>query len=108
MGIWIGLIEPHTDEVVFSDNTTHNLAKMAKACELYKSLWRPEELGIKYARDLIPYISTGLSELASKPEEYSKYNSPNGWGTYQGLVRFTTSIYIACLDYPDMLVQVDR
>lgn len=106
MGIWIGLKEPHTDEVVFSGNTTHNLAKMAMACDLYKPLWRPEELDIKYAKDLIPYLSKGLSELVSKPEEYSKYNSPNGWGTYQGLVRFTTAVYIACLYYPDMLVEI--
>lgn len=108
MGIWIGLKEPHTDGVVFSDNITHNLTQMAQACKLYKPLWRPEELGIKYAKDLIPYLSDGLAELVSKPNSYKQFNSPNGWGTYQGLVRFTTAIYIACLDYPDMIVQTER
>lgn len=108
MGIWFGLKEPHTDEEIFSDNITHNLGKMAAACDLYQPIWRLEELGIKYAKDLIPYLSKGLSELVSKPEEYSKYNAPNGWGTYPGFVRFISSIYVACLVNPDLLIEVDR
>lgn len=108
MGIWIGLKEPHTDEVVFSDNTTHNLVEMADACGLYKPLWRPDEVGITYSKDLIPHLSKGLSELVANPDKYQAYNSPNGWGTYQGLVRFVSSIYVACLDNQHLIVIVDR
>lgn len=108
MGLDIYLKDSQTDEILFDFNITHNLVPMAKVCELYKPLWRPEELGITYAKELIPYLSTGLSELISKPDDYKQFNSPNGWGTYQGLVRFTTYVYLACLDSPDLLVFVDR
>lgn len=108
MGLSFYLTEPHTDETVFNDNITHNLTKMAQESNLYLPLWRPYSLNIKYAKDLVPHLSTGLAELISNPDKYTQYNSPNGWGTYQGLVRFTTAIYIACLDYPDTLIEVGR
>lgn len=108
MGLSIYLKEPHTEEIIFDFNITHNLVPMAKVCELYKPLWRPEELGITYAGELIPYLSNGLSELVSKPNEYKQFNSLNGWGTYQNLVKFTTKVYLACLDNPDLLVIADR
>lgn len=107
MGLSIYLREAHTDEMMFVGNITHNLIAMAKVCELYKPLWKPEELNITYARELIPYLSDGLSELVSKPDEYKQFNSTNGWGTYQGLIRFATDVYISCLDNPNLVIYVE-
>lgn len=108
MGLNIYFKKPNTDELSHIAGITHNLGQMAKVCELYKPLWRPEEIGITYAKELIPYLSNGLSELVSKPNEYKQFNSPNGWGTYQNLVKFTTEVYLACLDNPDVLIIADR
>lgn len=38
--------------------------------------------------NIMPYIITGYNNLITAPEEYVKYNSPNGWGTVEGLTRF--------------------
>ena len=67
-------------EILYDDNITHNLNKMADAAGIYKYLWKPEELGIEFAKDLIKPLTKGLKDLKSNPEKYKKYNSPNGWG----------------------------
>jgi hypothetical protein len=38
---------------VYSANITHNLGKMADEAGVYEALWRPEEIGVKTAFDLI-------------------------------------------------------
>src|SRR6266496_3980933 len=41
-------------------NITHNLNTMADAAGIYKHLWRPEELGITKAGELIAPLAAGL------------------------------------------------
>lgn len=108
MGLSVYLTEAHTEEILDGFNITHNLAPMAKACGLYGPLWTPEALEVTYAEDLIPYLSAGLSELVSKPDEYKQFNAANGWGTYPGLVRFATNLYLACLDNPKSIIYAER
>lgn len=42
--------------------------------------------------DIIPAIERGYGELNDFPEEYKKYESPNGWGTVSGCSRFFADI----------------
>ncbi len=93
---------------VFSANITHNLGEMAKAAGLYEALWRPEENGIEYARDLIVPLATGLDVLVNDPEQFRVLNPPNGWGDYEGLVRFVARYLSACVHDPDATVSVWR
>src|SRR3990167_10589793 len=86
--------EPHTvelnndDEEVYSANITHNLTGMANEAGIYKHLWRPDEINITKAGQLILPLREGLALLKSDPERFRKYNPDNGWGNYDGLVRF--------------------
>ena len=48
-----------------------------------------------YAKDIIPHITEGLSKLLTEPEKYKRYESPNGWGTINGCVRFFQEILSA-------------
>ena len=34
-------------------NITHNLGHMAYVAGLYRAIWRPDQYGYKYAKDLI-------------------------------------------------------
>ena len=100
---------PSDDEEVYSANITHNLNRMAgHAGNLYEALWRPEDIDATVANDLIPYLEEGLSLLKNDPEKYREYNPPNGWGDYNGLVRFTTNYLKACREYPKAEVYVSR
>ena len=59
-------------------NVTHNLNNMAKAVGLYEVLWRPEEIGITMASQMIPFLEKGIEELTANPEKYKTFNPHNG------------------------------
>lgn len=93
---------------VFWANITHNLAEMADKAGIYEALWRPEEIGIKRAQELIPILEEGLRELKANPEYYKQFNSPNGWGKYESLVKFCEEYLEACKNFPDAEISVSR
>ena len=93
---------------VFSTNITHNLGGMATEAGIYKHLWRPEELGITKAGDLIGPLAEGLAKLKKDPEHYKNFDAPNGWGTYEHFVPFVTEVLKACIDFPDAEIEVSR
>lgn len=93
---------------LFSGNITHNLSTMAKAAGLYRALWRPDEIPASSAGDLIIPLDRGLSVLLSNPKEFQKLNPSNGWGDYEGLVRFVTEYLEACRKFPHAMVSACR
>ena len=93
---------------VYDANITHNLGKMAKEAGIYMHLWRPEEIGIKEAWELIKPIEEGLYKLEDNPEYYKQFDSPNGWGLYINFVPFVSKYLAACREFPDALVEVSR
>ena len=96
------------DEPVYDTNITHNLGTMAKAVGIYKALWRPEELDIDTAGDLIPLLELGLHVLKEAPEYYKQYNAENGWGLYKHFVPFVENYLIACKQYPQSKIAISR
>jgi len=107
MSLDVSLIKVQPTEV-FTRNITHNLAEMAEAVGIYKHLWRPDEIGIIKARELIEPLQKGLERLRTFPETFKQYNPENGWGSYEGLIRFTEEYLAACEENPDATVEVDR
>ena len=93
---------------VYSANITHNLNKMAEAAGIYEALWRPEEIGITQAGQLIEPLSIGLEKLKADPMYYSQFNAVNGWGTYENFVQFVEKYLEACQANPDAQVSVCR
>jgi hypothetical protein len=93
---------------VHSDNITHNLGLMAEEAGIYEHLWRPEEIGITTAQQLIEPLSKGLALLKSDPERFRALNPENGWGSYDGLVAFVQRYLAACEIDPDAKVEVSR
>lgn len=100
--------DPGSFRTVFEYNITHNLNRMAEAAGVYKHLWRPDELGITRASQLIEPLSEGLKRLESEPEKYEAFNPENGWGNYEGLVHFVRQYLSACTEHPKSFVRVSR
>ena len=94
--------------VIYHANITHNLTDMAAKAQLYDCLWRPDEHGLETAIDLIPKLAMGLDRLLRKPERYKRLNPSNGWGDYDGLVKFVSNYLKACIDHPTALIEVSR
>jgi len=93
---------------VYSRNITHNLNKMAEAAGIYMHLWRPEEIGIEKAEQLIAPLTEGLEKLKAEPEHYKQFNAPNGWGMYEHFVPFVEDYLEACVGNPDAEVRAHR
>jgi len=93
---------------VYTSNITHNLSLMADEAGIYKHLWRPEEIGITKAEQLVQPLEEGLKLLKSDPERFRKFNAPNGWGVYENFVEFVEGYLAACKEYPDATVEVSR
>ena len=115
------------NEELFSANITHNLCEMADAAGIYEALWRPymlhkdykhfniyddeyefEQSVTIYAKDIVDIVETGLQKMKKNPEYYSKFNSPNGWGTYENFVPWVERYLAALKEYPESKVLVDR
>ncbi len=115
-------------EQVYWANITHNLNTMAGEAGIYEALWRPHRLKEGYnisendhqaewkfeeenttlAKDIIPLLEKGLSDLKTRPEYFEKFNSPNGWGMYEHFVHFVEKYLEACKEYPDAIIEVSR
>jgi hypothetical protein len=100
-------VSEETNEV-YTANITHNLNAMADSVGLYRYLWRPEELGITKAKELIDPLRNGLHNLKLDPETHKKFNPSNGWGNYEILVEFIEHYLNACYKYPEAEVIADR
>jgi hypothetical protein len=115
------------NEELFWANITHNLGKMADAAGIYEALWRPyrlhkdykhfdiddEEYNFEdsvtiYAKDIIDIVETGLRKMKDDPDYFIKFNSPNGWGSYENFVPWIERYLEALKKYPESKVIVDR
>lgn len=105
LSVYLEVVQPVD---VYTNSITHNLNKMALASGLYEALWRPEEVGYKLAKDLIYPLTEGLAELKAYPSMYKQYNPENGWGSYEGLVKFVEEYLQACKDNPEAEVRACR
>ena len=98
--------EYEEQELFYTANITHNLGDMADKAGIYMALWRPGEIGAKYARDIIEVVERGLSDLKAKPKYFEQFDSPNGWGLYKHFVPFVESYLDALKKYPDAEIHV--
>ena len=100
--------EADVDTGVYSANITHNLGKMADAAGIYKALWRPEEIGITKASELVTPLTEGLAKLKADPAYFEQFNASNGWGMYEHFVPFVEQYLEACKAHPNATVSVSR
>lgn len=107
MSLDVSLIAMRPTEV-YTNNITHNLNKMATEAGIYKHLWRPEEIGITKAEELIMPLMEGLKLLKNDPARFKKLNPENGWGSYEGLIDFIENYLEACVKNPDATIEISR
>ena len=98
----------HPEYEYFSANITHNLGKMAEEAGVYKACWRPEEVGITKAAQLIEPLRNGIAQMKADPARFEKHNAPNGWGLYEHFVPWLERYLAACEEHPDAEVNVSR
>lgn len=95
-------------EVLYQANITHNMCAMAENAGIYKALWRPEEIGITKALQLVKPLQDGIKLMKSDPDYFKKFNPSNGWGSYDIFISFIKQYHEACKQYPDADVSVSK
>ena len=98
----------HAEQKYFNANITHNLNKMAAEAGIYEACWRPEEIGITKAAQLIEPLRNGIAQMKADPARFEKHNSPNGWGLYMHFLPWLERYLAACEANPDADVSVSR
>jgi len=91
-------------KVIFDTNITHNLGIMASESGIYNACWCPNKINCYEAKDVIPILESGLKELKDCPEKFKKFNSSNGWGTYDAFIPWIENYLDTCKKYPTALI----
>lgn len=107
MSLDVRLVDSGGGEAYWA-NITHNLGDMAEEAGIYMHLWRPEEIGIFQARELIEPVSAGLALMVAEPSRFKRFDSPNGWGLYRNFLPWVAEYLEACRKNPDARVDVSR
>jgi len=92
----------------FDANITHNLNTMAGKAGIYFYVWRPEELGIEVAGQMIETLRDGVERMKKFPEYFKQFNASNGWGTYEDFVPWLEKYLEACIRYPKAKISIWR
>lgn len=103
--------DEHTAErrpELYEANITHNLGAMAREAGIYETVWRPEEVGVTKARQLIEPLTKAVEEMRADPQRFKAHNSPNGWGLYEHFLPWLERYLAACREHPDADVSVSR
>lgn len=100
--------QEHETTILYGANITHNLSRMAQEAGIYQALWRPEEINISKASQLIEPLENGLRLLVSDQSRFEQFNPSNNWGSYTALVSFVAGYLQACKEYPNACVSVSR
>lgn len=95
-------------EIIYSSDITHNLKNMAATAGIYEACWRPEEIGATKAKDIIGKLALAVDLMKKEPERFKKFDSPNGWGTYEYFLPWVESYLKACEKNPDATIEVSR
>ena len=94
--------------VVYARNITHNLTAMAKEAGIYEHLWRPDEISITKAGQLIEPLRAGFALMQSDPDRFKAHNPANGWGSYESLIIFINGYLVACIANPEAKIYLCR
>lgn len=93
---------------VKSWNITHNLGKMASKAGLYYPLWRPGEMGVDTAGELIHHLRRGVRYAYDNQQELNAYAPRNEWGSLRLLLDVAEEYLDYCRKYPAATIFVSR
>lgn len=105
LDVWLTEVKPTE---VFEANITHNLNTMAEEAGVYKHLWRPEEIGITKAKELIEPLTKALADMKERPDHYKQFDAENGWGLYVHFVPWIEKYLDACKEHPEAEIGISR
>lgn len=106
------------EEDGWSGNITHNLGAMAShvpieidgvSTTLYQICWRPNEVFDEpTTTKILPFLIKGICYMLEHRKDLLQYNPKNGWGSYNGFMKFLLNYKQACEDNEDCKIYISR
>jgi hypothetical protein len=98
--------EPH-EFMVWEGNLTYNLSPMLDAAGPYWDRIGRRSEGCK-AVTLLEDVKTLVTELRADTEKYCALNPSNGWGTYEGALKFLDELRAAIEAAPQAEIHLSK
>lgn len=83
---------------------TYNVNPMYSRAMNIKGLTKA--LNDKKCKKVIKILQQGIIAMGGDPDTYKAMNPKNGWGDYEGALRFLERIYSKCGEYPNYKIKV--
>jgi len=94
----------HSGERTTGHNITHNVEPMWRTAGAPLTGKDEGETGAC----LLPDLRAAIEAMLTEPERFRKMNSPNGWGTYEGCLRFLFRVAWEAADHPTWVMRASR
>lgn len=90
---------------VFWQNITHNVLPMWRLAGCCDALYESHGL---LAGGLVPTLERAAVKMEACPDEFKNMNPENGWGSYEGALKFLQDVLAACREHPKATVRISR
>ena len=88
---------------IFEANVTYNLSDMYYKC-INGGLLGLDGMKCRWA---IPILKEAINDLINNEDEYEKLNPPNGWESYEGLLKTLKAMLECCEKNEDGIIEVE-
>ena len=89
------------DVRVYEGSISSFFTEMAGAAGVYRQVWRPEELGIEKASQLIEPLRAGIYRMEDSQKKFRSLNGTEKWETSDRFRQFLSEYLRACEQHPD-------
>ena len=106
LDIWLEVNVGGNENVMLDDydwNITHNVAAMWRLAGCYERLY--ESRGDK-AGWHIDGLRSAYTKMRDNPDEYKALNPSNGWGNYDGALKWLNTVIKGFEEAPEALIGV--
>ena len=74
-----------------------------------RALGQPlSELHGMTAADAVPLLDAGIAALEADPAGFRELNPANGWGRYEGALKYLEELRAGCAEHPKTVVRVSH
>ena len=60
----------------------------------------------KAAKDCVKLLAQGVKNMLDDPDKYLAMEPENGWGHYEGALRYLSKLMNACIENPNATIEV--
>jgi len=100
----IDVVPAKREEVVWK-NITGNVSPMWELAGIYDELYNSDG---KKVSDIIEKLEEGVMYMVRNANKFKPLNPKNGWGSYEGAVKWLWDLIHEIKKYPDGIIEISK